>query len=121
VAYPVGTGAEGEERVAALEDAVVDAEESSKGVEVAGVVDASVDIADCTTVKVGTVVEVDSDDVVDGVTMGIVEEAVEEDCVRSVCVEKDGMLDVDPDVVEETVTSEDVIDEDESAVWAEEK
>lgn len=85
------------------------------------------EVTDCVVVEAVEVLEADSGvDVVDVATVGVdegVEVLEEEDCVRSVGVEEDAVLEVDPDVVEEDVTSEDVdVDvEDESAVWAEEK
>lgn len=134
-----------------VEDAVVEAEERRRGVEleledtnefdndgvdVAGVAEAFVEVADSGVVEIGEVLEADSDvDVADGATTGV-DEAVgvldEEDCIKSVCVEEDVVLEVEFCAVEEGVTPEDVevvasdetVDvavEDESVVWADEK
>jgi len=75
---------------------VVDAEESRSGIELEEDVNESdedgVDVVDVATIGVDDVVEI----------------LDEEDCVRSVSVEEDVVLEAESDVVEEEVTSEDV-------------
>jgi len=103
-------------------------ESEDNGVEVVAVVDAFVEATDCVVVEVGVVLEADSGvDVVEIATVGVddgVEILDEEDCVRSVDVEEDAVLEAETDIVEEGVTSGDVeatTGEDEGVVKSEEE
>ena len=85
----------------------------------AGGVDAVVEVVDCIVVEVGAVFKVDSSvDIVDVATTGGVDEGVD------VLGEEDAVLEVEPKVVEEAVSSEEVeadVREDEDGVGSDEE